>query len=242
MAMAGGIGAAVMYGLMLNRINKDMEAYNEIVPDKRVSNPEEVKKLCYGDHKKHKTELVEVNAHIKAGEEIVRVGQGLAEVRKMMKGPQLDPMLKLRQTFGGEISEEEKSEALKKIEKDTVPIEVKRAIIAHWWTELMKLFVPWGLVLPEEIDHVKDPCFRLVGPEVREAVLRMEVYKYKEGYESFKKAFEESMERKTEDFKKHLDEREAWRTEKEELLKAYEDLKAEKNAIEANADDETPDA
>ena len=239
MGMAGMAGMAYWWGKVAN---EDRQAFYKLVRDENITDPGEIWDLCCKHHTKLKKKLVEAQARVAEGEEIVRVGHGLAEVRKMMNGPSAGGLIEIKHIFDIEISEEEKSEALKKIEKETVPLEVKRAIIAHWWTELMKLFVPWGLVLPEEIDYVKDPCFRLVGPEVREAVLRMEVFKYKEGYESFKKAFEESMERQTKDFETHLDEREAWRKEKEELLKAYEDLKAEKNAIEANADDQTPDA
>jgi len=217
MAMAG-IGALAIAGWWGDRINKDREAFNKMVRDRGITDPREVWELCSGYHKKLRAELVEAKARIEAGEEICRIGQGLAELRKMMEGPKLDGMLKLKQLFGGELTEEEKSEALAKIEKETVPVEVKSTIIAHWWTELMKLFVPWGVILPGEIDDVKDPFFRLVDKEVREAVLRMEVFKYKEGYESFKKAHAKSMEREKESFKKHLDERDAWRKEKEELL------------------------
>jgi hypothetical protein len=217
MAMAG-IGAMALGGWWADRINKDRKAFNKMVRDEGITDPREVWELCSGYHKKLRAELVEAKARIEAGEEICRVGQGLAELRKMMKGPELDGMLKLKQLFGGELTEEEKSEALAKIQKDTVPLEVKRAIIAHWWTELWQLFVPWGILMPDEIERVEGPFFRLVGPDVREAVLRGEVLKYKELYQSYKKMSDEQTDSKIKINERHRKEREDWRTEKTELL------------------------
>jgi len=72
----------------------------------------------------------------------------------------------------------------KMMEQHEPPAEVKNAIISHWWTELMKLFVPWGLVVPEEIDtNAKTKYFRLAGlldPMRREAELRAIVFALKE--------------------------------------------------------------
>jgi hypothetical protein len=241
MAMAGMVGMGALAYLWMNQDKKDRDAFLKRIRDEGITDPEEIWKICNDHHMKLKTELVEAQARIETGEEICRVGQGLADIRKMMEGEELPISITSRQAFGVEIPEKEMSAALKEIEQSAVPHEVKTAIIAHWWTELWQLFVPWGILTPNEIEEVKGPFFRLVGPEVREAVLRMEVYKYKEGYESFKKAYEEALKHDTESFEKHLDERDEWHKEKEEMIKAYDLLKATKTAIEASAGDEKID-
>lgn len=229
MAMIG-MGAMGAMAWMWGRVDKDREAFYELVRDTKTSDPREVWDLCCSYHKKLKSELAEAQARIEAGEEIVRVGQGLAELRKMMEGPKPDGMLELKHAFGMEISEEEKSEALKKIQNGTVPIEVKKAIVAHWWTELMRLFVPWGIVLAEEIEFVEQhPCFRLVSADVREAVLRSEVVKYKDAYEGWKESCKAAQEREEKNFNEQMDKQEEWRKEKTRLLEKlaqYENMHA----------------
>jgi len=87
----------------------------------------------------------------------------------------------------------------KMVEDHDPPAQVKQAIISHWWTKLMQLFVPWGIVMPEEVDArtKKNLYFRLasiVDPGAREAILRAYVYQYKESAEGWKRMYEDTFD------------------------------------------------
>lgn len=215
MAMVGA-GAAML--ALLGLLDRDRKAFNDLIRDKQITDPREVWDICGNYHKQLKADLAEAQARIKAGEQICRVGEGLSKVREMMKENDVPPEIRKELVVKEDTSEEEIFEMYQKIRGFGTPIEVKQAIVAHWWTELMQLFVPWGIVLPEEIDDVKDPCFRLVGPEVREAVLRAEVFRYKGLYQSYKKLSVEHTDLEIKMKERHREEREDWRKEKLELL------------------------
>ena len=163
----GSIGMIGMAGAAIYMmIGKDRKAYRELVRDKGITDPREVWDAALEYNKKTRKELAEANATIEAAKEVCEIGDGLVAVRKMMVD--LDP-----------------------------PKEVKQAIISHWWSKLMRLFVPWGIVMPEEIDtgahqNLYFSLASMVDPSAREAALRMYVYKYKEGYESWKSLYEDT--------------------------------------------------
>lgn len=220
---AAGVGMAAFMALM----NRDRKAYLELIKDKEITDPREVWDICCEYHKETKMELAQAKARIEAGEEICRVGQGLLEVRKMMWGPEPPQELKTKKLLGQEITKEELEAADAERKKKVTPIEVKQAIIAHWWTELMQLFVPWGIIVPEEIDTLKKPCFRLASEEVTEAVLRGEVYRYKTESENLKKRFDKLHEKNIREIKRHAQERVNWKEEHRKLLREIAELKGE---------------
>ena len=225
MAMAG-LGAIGMMSHFWGHVSEDQKAFDKLVKDENITDPQKVWKICGKYHRELKNELIEAKVRIEAGEEICRIGKGLADVRKMMEGPGLPSDIKFAKAFGIEVSEEKMSAAIKDIAKNDTPIEVKKAIVAHWWTELMRLFVPWGIVLAEEIEFVEQhPCFRLVSSDVREAVLRSEVVKYKDAYEGWKKACERAHESELECVKKQAEEKGEWIEERERLLREIDELK-----------------
>lgn len=224
------MGAAVAGLFWYSQFKKgDHSAFYKLIENENVTDPRKVWDICCERHDKLKRELSEAKARIEAGEDICRVGKGLADVRKMMKsGSKLPSDVALKQIFGQEITDEDREKAYAKMQSETVPMEVKAAIIAHWWTELIKLFVPWGIVLADEIEAVQEPCFRLVGPEVREAILRLEVYRYKEAVTTWKDLYKKTSDDNIESFKRHSEERSEWRKEKSELLAQIAELKSAK--------------
>lgn len=239
-----GAGAGLLYYLAGGAKKRDLETFKRLILDAEVTNPKEVWKICCEHHKslrsevtKTKAELIEAQARIAAGEEICRVGQGLADLRKMMKGEDLPPEIKLKQMFGAAISEEEMTKAIEKMRQGDVPLEVKTAIIAHWWTELWGLFVPWGILTPGEIAEVEAPFFRLVDTEEREAVLRGEVFAYKKSYESYKGSYDDMSEKRTALSKKHYTEKREWEQEREELLLKIAQYESDKVLPEAQDED-----
>lgn len=191
MAMGAGTGIIAYYYILLQR---DRKAFQDLIRDKNITDPRDVWDICCDYHKEIKSELAQSNTRIKAGEEICRVGEGLLKVRKMMEDKSHLPTdVQQKLTIRDEDTEEDIAARMDEVVKFDTPTEVKKAIIAHWWTELMKLFVPWGIVLPEEIDDVKDPCFQLVGPEIRESILRAQVEVYKKNYQNYKEMLHKSL-------------------------------------------------
>ena len=225
LAMAG-LSSIGMMSHFWGHVSEDQKAFDKLIKDGNITDPQKVWKLCGKYHRELKNELIEAKARIETGEEICRIGKGLADVRKMMHGKDLPADIKFAQLFNVEVSEDQMSEAIKEIAKDEPPIEVKKAIVAHWWTELMRLFVPWGIVLAEEIEFVEQhPCFRLVSADVREAVLRSELAKYKDAYEGWKKACERAHESELECVKKQAEEKGEWTEERAQLLREIAELK-----------------
>lgn len=247
----GAVGAGLLWYLGKTRKHDCKKAFDELVRQAGITDPEQVWNLCTEYHKrlqeehlKTKSELVEAQARIAAGEEICRVGQGLADVQKMMRGEDWPQAIKSKQFWGLPISKEEMDEARENIKKKDVPTEVKAAIIAHWWTQLWQLFVPWGILTPKEIEDIEEPFFRLVGPGNREAALRSEVFRYKSQFESYKEFFEKTLEGQEEDsqyyvnrqiqLRKEFDEeREVWRKEKEKMQQKIDVLDATITRLES---------
>lgn len=239
--MMGAImGSTAMVGAwMWDRYVKDKKAFEEYVQDKGITDPLGVWKACCRYHDQVKKELAEAKAKVQAGEEIVRVGVGLAKVRVMLEeGSKLPFDLRIRQMMGEKISDAEMNEALKKIEKNVASPEVKQVIIAHWWSELIKLFVPWGIVLPDEIQCFEKPVFRLVDKEVAEAVLRSEVFKLKEMNKSLNKIVDKQIKQDDERYKELRDKEKAWREERKELLEEIDALKKIEQAYKDSKPDE----
>lgn len=162
-----GMGTVMMGALWLAMGDKlgykSRKAFRENVTEKGLTDPREIWDACSEYHEELRAELLEAKVKIEAGDEVIRVAEGLISTRKMM-------------------------------EDHEPPAPVKQAIVSHWWSELMKLLVPWGIVMPEEVDPKSSMYFRLAGfvdQHSREATLRGYVYKYKEAYESYKRAYEE---------------------------------------------------
>lgn len=189
---AATMGAAVMLGGFAHwkQKKRDDDAYRERVVKPNLVDRREVWAACIDYHKKLRKDLADAKAKIQAGEEIVRVAVGLMGVRKMLEG-ELAPIDWEKE----QVSDADAKEFVAWMQRRRVypPAEVSNAVIAHWWQELMRLFVEWGVLLPEEIEVSRKPFMRLVGQEHTEAVLRAEVFKLKELCEVYAKQVE-SME------------------------------------------------
>lgn len=196
MSIALMAGAAMMFGLLGNKKFKDKNAFHKHIDEKGITEPRQVWDACLAYHSKLRKDLAEANAKVKAVEEIARVADGLRQVREMLDASKdLPTDIKLDQFFGKEIDPERLEKAYKEIERTQPDAMVKKAIVAHWWTELLQLFVCWGVIVPDEVELHKAPPFRLVDDkESIEAVLRAEVYKYKSQAEAWKKSYDAARE------------------------------------------------
>lgn len=62
------------------------------------------------------------------------------------------------------------------IEDQDPPHEVKKVIVSYWWTQLIKLFVPWGIIISEEVETSEPFKFARISDHERlEAELRYKI-------------------------------------------------------------------